>query len=69
MYRSWYGKQRHERPQVARHARLLRIRGVVFFLDNEAAYDNVDDNFGVEFSDENDTLMWNDKVGCMSSKL
>ena len=40
--------------------RCITQKPLNFFLDNEAAYGEVDDNFGVEFSDENETLMWND---------
>ena len=40
--------------------RCITQKPINFFLDNEAAYGEVDDNFGVDFSDENETLMWND---------
>ena len=40
--------------------RCITQKPLNFFLDHEADYDKVDDNFGVEFSDENDKLVWND---------
>ena len=40
--------------------RCITQKPLNFFLDNQSDYENVDDNFGVEFSDENDKLVWND---------
>ena len=40
--------------------RCITQKPLNFFLDKASDYDNVDDSFGVEFTDKNDKLVWDD---------